>query len=104
MKFEEAFVQYRKGKRIRRNSKEFITILYLKDSCITNEDLFAEDWEVIEEPGKTFDQVFEAFKEGKYIRRKSWINHTILCARWKVSIDEFIHTADLLATDWEIIE
>lgn len=102
MRFEEALIELRKGKKIRRKFKEFITVLYLKDSYITYDDLFAEDWEVIEEPGKTFPEVFESFKDGKRIRRKIWwegqAKGMISTKPGTISID------DLLATDWEICE
>lgn len=97
MKFEEALIELRKGKRIQRKCYPYH---YLDKNCDTLCDILAEDWEVMKEPGKTFPEVFEAFKEGKKIRRKSW-DKTAYCFRDPV--DALTHE-NILSTDWEIIE
>lgn len=105
MKFEEALVELRKGKRIKRKCHR--NYIYKSDPVPSNRYIFImdilndlDDWEVKEEPGKTFPEVFEAFKEGKNIRRKSWKEgHICAC-----HINKYFINEDLLATDWEVIE
>lgn len=76
------------------NSKE----TYFVDININ--DILAEDWVVIDEnPGKSFPEVFEAFKEGKKIIRKQWRVDSI-----DKSSDLPLYADDILATDWEIVE
>lgn len=116
MKFEEALVELRKGKKITCISlpgSEFslsdlweisitlpngISIFSVIDFIIKGE------WFIVEEPGKTFSEVFEAFNEGKKIRRKKWdesFPHSYLDNEYG---DLSIHTDDLIANDWEIME
>ncbi len=104
MKFEEALPDVRKGNKI-----------YVKDWGQDWYDMFNKniikislnqilycDWQILEEPGKTFPEVFESFKDGKRIRRKIWwegqAKGMISTKPGTISID------DLLATDWEICE
>ena len=97
MRFEEALIELRKGKKISLGIWMY-SIESIKDDSAINlsfKELFSEDWEVLEEPGKTFPEVFEAFKDGKHIRRKKWPLEDRMS---KSSRD------DLLATDWEIID
>ena len=100
MKLEDAIIELRKGKRIRLTSSEYI-IFSLTDDLgyvLNAHELISEKWEVVEEPGKTFPEVFEAFKEGARIKRKNWDGF--------INYFEFrnLKSEDLLATDWEIID
>jgi hypothetical protein len=110
MKFEEALIELRKGKRIKRECFPFSigkdepigTYLFLID--ILND---LDDWEVLKEPGKTFPEVFEAFKEGKKIRRKSYkidTHHISLKDTDSETNMTYIKKLELLETDWEIID
>ncbi len=115
MKFEEALVELRKGKKIKRScfldyiSPNHLNPIFIKtqESLLLN-DIFQDDW-MVEEPGKTFDKVFEDFKSGKKIRRKSWLKTGPI----SYSTDDFfistyhgfrLYNEDLLATDWEVID
>lgn len=104
MKFEEAIRELRNGNTIRRKSWPVlgcIQPLLLTSSKVTfdYECLHADDWEVLEEHGKTFPEVFQAFKEGKKIKRKSWISISF------IENDVMsIYGEDLLATDWMLVE
>lgn len=101
MKFEEALQELRKGKPIHRkcNPFHYYSLLSLEKDC----DMLAEDWEIMEEPGKTFPEIFEAFKEGKKVRRRYWVSSINYIE--KSDDDNFtLNAKDLLATDWEIIE
>ena len=104
MKFEEALIYIRQGKKVKlpywtQNHTEMFNenMIY----ATLNEIIYGL-WEIVEEPGKTFDQVFEAFKEGKSIRRKSWPQE------FYISLHRKLHNLDnigeLLASDWEILE
>jgi hypothetical protein len=102
MKFELALTELRKGKTIKLSSSDY-TILNLEENLgyvLHASQLVGDDWEIIEEPGKTFPEVFEAFKEGKKIRRKSW-EKGLSNAK-----DRTLHiwVEDILSTDWEIVE
>lgn len=103
MKFEEALVELKKWKSIKR--KLWINgerIGFMKKSGnfnVSYEELHADDWEVLEEPGKTFPEVFDAFKAGKFIRRKGWLSKRDL-----VNKDSVIYAWEILATDWMVIE
>lgn len=104
MKFEEALVELKKWKSIRR--KLWINgerIGFMKKSGnfnVSYEELHADDWEVLEEPGKTFPEVFEDFKEGKKIKRKHWISCDYLSKDSNICGTS---VEDLLSTDWEVI-
>lgn len=101
MKFEEALAELRKGKKIkRRNHENFVSIRSPIHTAVHLIDILNDlnDWEVMEEPGKTFPEIFEAFKEGKTIRRKSWYPKG-----FTGNNDRYIDTEDLLATDWEVV-
>lgn len=107
MKFEEALVELRKGKKIKLPSwKKYWLELFNENIIkISLEEILSECWEIVEEPGKTFPEVFEAFNKGKKIRRKDWIRdpreHGNLM---KSDGGKKIYIFDLLATDWEIID
>lgn len=96
MKFKEALEELYKGKKI--GCLSFPNTVFDNVNCYKDIDfsyiIFGE-WFIVEEPGKTFPEVFEALKEGNHIRRKKWP----LEDRMSKSSRE-----DLLATDWEIVE
>jgi hypothetical protein len=118
MKFEEALVELRKGKKIREireYGREFIISLDSGNISILSEVRYLDDpykklcarivecdWEVIEESGKTFPELFEEFKEGKKIRRKSWFSSHYIKLHDTNSVDANI--VDLIENDWEVIE
>lgn len=111
MKFEEALQELRKGKKIKCIGKgDFISLETLKNYDLPSFfrcDLVMDgEWEVIEEPGKTFPEVFEAFKEGKYVRRKEWSTDNYLPYKRlnNQTLAFQFHPKDLLAKDWEIID
>ena len=105
MKFEDALRELRNGKKIRRESWKIHGIMHplLPNTklCVDYECFHAEDWEIIEEPGKTFPEVFEAFKEGKLIKRKSWPSEYFCCS--EMNSNHLSHI-DLIATDWMICD
>lgn len=104
MKFEEALPLWKKGKMIRLSTWPLFKFLPMIEICDTfsfsSSCLFSDDWEVLEEPGKTFPEVFEAFKEGKKIRRKKW-GYVVYSQRDQL---DALNHFDILATDWEVIE
>jgi hypothetical protein len=116
MKFEEALVELRKGKKVR--CKDYrLSIKKTLDNYIEFEEyghslshveliniIFSIQWEVVEEPGKTFPEVFEAFKEGKTIKRKEWINDISIFQKDLKNHVDYLLAKDLLATDWQVIE
>lgn len=114
MKFEEALLELRKGKKI--ECVDFqryqIHLSELNEISITFppglsgfsavEFIIKGEWKVVEERGKTFDQVFESFKEGKKIRRKSWDKYHYMKLH---SIEScYCDIVDLIENDWEVIE
>lgn len=103
MKFEEVLIELRKGKIIKRsiwNNHVLSNNINNMNNMLYVEDLLSDDWEVLEEPGKTFYEVFQAFKEGKKIKRKCLSANTYLT---KNDCYYNLNAKDLLATDWEII-
>lgn len=109
MKFEEAIIEYRKGNKIKRNNGMMKQWLYKEiiDSHdlifdISFNDIVAEDWEVLEKTGKTFPEVFEAFKDGQKIRSKRWVNNWYYIQISDTG-DLELDVEDLLANDWEIL-
>lgn len=113
MKFEEALLELRKGKkivsiefpRLEFNLSGLYELSYTVPSGISSfsviETMIKGDWEVLESPGKTFSEVFEAFKEGKSIRRKLWTGGLYVINKEN---NNQVMPNDLLATDWEICE
>lgn len=115
MHFEEAVIELRKGKEISGFFAEICGInkISLKEgnnrikftefpmtlswSELVN-ILFYGEWSVKEEQGKTFYQVLEAFKEGKKIRRKIWVDSFI-----SKESSYFISSEDVRSNDWEVI-
>lgn len=106
MKFEEALIELRKGKRIKRDCWvfPFYDNEENEEHCgveIGIDDILSNDWIVEDKPGKTFPEVFEAFKEGKSIRRKGWANMEYRMNKY-IEGDIFISSKDFLSTDWMI--
>lgn len=104
MKFEEALVELRKGKKIRKVLWLFTQYMDLKNYkqfFFDAEEVLNSEWELYQEPGKSFPEVFEAFKSGKFIKRKEWENKHLFGSEMSS-----IHLSykDVLATDWEIID
>ena len=109
MKFEEALAAFRNGKSIARGTYEdgmHGGINKNSDCELHLIDILAEDWFIWEKPGKSFPEVFYAFKEGKWIRRKSWETDHYLPFK-KINnqtIGISFFPEELLKNDWEVIE
>jgi len=111
MKFEEAIYYFKQGSTIKRHKWPSYDVFYINEKEVTKyalskEDYLADDWEIvpkIEKPGKTFLEVFEAFKEGKKIRRRYW-DECMFFHRDGNPYDIELDEDDLLGTDWEICE
>lgn len=109
MKFEAAILELRKGKKI--TSSEMTLKLHklgelqVHSNIINSHHIMNlvvnDDWEVLEEPGKTFPEVFDAFKKYKKIRRKCWDDNNFMEKEERL-ID--LNENDLLANDWEVID
>lgn len=105
MQFEEALAELRKGKIIYLRHVHKKVELNPDGNFMANfslDDIFYGEWDIKEEPGKTFPEVFEAFKEGKKIKRKAWIHYAFI-RKINDAVDS-LTIADLLATDWIILE
>ena len=91
------------GKMMSREGNPSLTLFPKKydhaESTITTEDLFAEDWVVVQ--SKSFKDVLEDLYAGKTIRRKSWPPD------WGVGkyarYGKIIYL-DLIADDWEVVD
>ena len=89
------------GKMMTREGNRSLTLFPKKydhaESTITTEDLFAEDWMVVQ--SKSFKDVLDDLNAGKTIRRKSWPSD------WGVGkyarYGKIIYL-DLIADDWEV--
>ena len=89
------------GKMMTREGNRSLTLFPKKydhaESTITTEDLFAEDWMVVQ--SKSFKDVLDDLNAGKTIRRKSWPPD------WGVGkyarYGKIIYL-DLIADDWEV--
>ena len=91
------------GKMMSREGNPSLTLFPKKydhaESTITTEDLFAEDWVVVQ--SKSFKDVLDDLNAGKTIRRKSWHPD------WgvgKYSRYGKIIYLDLIADDWETVD
>ena len=91
------------GKMMTREGNRSLTLFPKKydhaESTITTEDLFAEDWMVVQ--SKSFKDVLDDLNAGKTIRRKSWPSD------WgvgKYSRYGKIIYLDLIADDWEVVD
>jgi hypothetical protein len=91
------------GKMMSREGNPSLTLFPKKydhaESTITTEDLFAEDWMVVQ--SKSFKDVLEDLYTGKTIRRKTWPPD------WGVGkyarYGKIIYQ-DLIADDWEVVD
>ena len=91
------------GKMMSREGNPSLTLFPKKydhaESTITTEDLFAEDWVVVQ--SKSFKDVLEDLYAGKTIRRKTWPPD------WGVGkyarYGKIIYL-DLIADDWEVVD
>ena len=99
MKFEEALKEYRNGKKI--DVSESNKVKFLEGKIWELQKLFDLDWVVIEEPGKTFCEVFEDFKKGKKIRRKWWHESSYISKNGGLGI---FSSNDALSNDWEVVD
>jgi len=91
------------GKMMSREGNPSLTLFPKKydhaESTINTEDLFAEDWVVVQ--SKSFKDVLDDLNAGKTIRRKSWPSD------WgvgKYSRYGKIIYLDLIADDWEVVD
>ena len=89
------------GKMMSREGNPSLTLFPKKydhaESTITTEDLFAEDWMVVQ--SKSFKDVLEDLYAGKTIRRKTWPPD---CGVGKYARYGKIIYQDLIADDWEV--
>ena len=91
------------GKMMSRENNPSLTLFPKKydhaESTITTEDLFAEDWVVVQ--SKSFKDVFDDLNAGKTIRRKSW--HPDWGVGKYARYGKIIYL-DLIADDWEVVD
>ena len=91
------------GKMMSREGNPSITLFPKKydhaESTITTEDLFAEDWVVVQ--SKSFKDVLDDLNAGKTIRRKSW--HPDWGVGKYARYGKIIYL-DLIADDWEVVD
>ena len=91
------------GKMMSREGNPSLTLFPKKydhaESTITTEDLFAEDWVVVQ--SKLFKDVLDDLNAGKTIRRKSW--HSDLGVGKYANYGNIIYL-DLIADDWEVVD
>ena len=93
------------GKMMTREGNKSLTLFPKKydhaESTITTEDLFAEDW-IIVQP-KTFKDVLGDLYAGKTIRRKSWALDDWGVGKYANGYGKMTYL-DLIADDWEVID
>ena len=91
------------GKMMTREGNPSLTLFPKKydhaESTITTEDLFAEDWVVVQ--NKLFKDVLDDLNAGKTIRRKSW--HSDWGVGKYARYGKIIYL-DLIADDWEVVD
>ena len=91
------------GKMMSREGNPSLTLFPKKydhaESTITTEDLFAEDWVVVQ--SKSFKDVLDDLNAGKTIRRKSW--HSDWGVGKYARYGKIIYL-DLIADDWEVVD
>ena len=91
------------GKMMSREGNPSLTLFPKKynhaESTITTEDLFAEDWVVVQ--SKLFKDVLDDLNAGKTIRRKSW--HSDWGVGKYANYGNIIYL-DLIADDWEVVD
>jgi hypothetical protein len=92
------------GKMMTREGNRNLTLFPKKynhaESTITTDDLFAEDWMVVQ--NKSFKDVLEDLYAGKTIRRKSW-HPDFGVGKYANGYGKLIYL-DLIADDWEVID
>ena len=92
------------GKMMTREGNRSLTLFPKKydhaESTITTEDLFAEDWMVVQ--SKTFKDVLDDLYAGKTIRRKSW-HPDFGVGKYAANYGKLIYL-DLIADDWEVVD
>ena len=92
------------GKMMTREGNRSLTLFPKKydhaESTITTEDLFAEDWMVVQ--SKTFVEVLDDLYAGKTIRRKSW-HPDFGIGKYAANYGKMIYL-DLIADDWEVVD
>lgn len=92
------------GKMMTREGNRSLTLFPKKynhaESTITTDDLFAEDWIVVQ--SKTFVEVLDDLYAGKTIRRKSW-HPDFGIGKYAANYGKMIYL-DLIADDWEVID
>jgi len=92
------------GKMMTREGNPSLTLFPKKydhaESTITTEDLFAEDWQIVQP--KTFKDVLDDLYAGKTIRRKSWHSDWNV-GKYANTYGKIIYN-DLIADDWEVID
>ena len=93
------------GKMMTREGNRSLTLFPKKydhaESTITTEDLFAEDWMIVQ--SKTFKEVLDDLYAGKTIRRKSWALDDWGVGKYANGYGKLIYL-DLIADDWEVID
>ena len=91
------------GKMVSREGNPSLTLFPKKydyaESTITTEDLFAEDWFIVQ--NKTFQDVLGDLNAGKTVRRKSW--HSDWGVGKYARYGKIIYL-DLIADDWEVVD
>ena len=92
------------GKMMSREGNPSLTLFPKKydhaESTITTEDIFAEDWVVVQ--SKSFKDVLEDLYAGKTIRRKSW-HPDWGVGKYAANYGKLIYL-DLIADDWEVVD
>ena len=92
------------GKMMSREGNPSLTLFPKKydhaESTVTTEDLFAEDWMVVQ--SKSFKDVLEDLYAGKTIRRKSWSPDWGV-GKYAANYGKLIYL-DLIADDWEVVD
>jgi len=92
------------GKMMTREGNRSLTLFPKKydhaESVITTEDLFAEDWVVVQ--SKSFKDVLDDLNAGKTIRRKSW-HPDWGVGKYAANYGKLIYL-DLIADDWEVVD
>jgi len=114
MKFEEAIYYFKQGATIKRHKWPSYDVFYINEKevnkyALSKEDYLADDWIIvdrIEQPGKSFSEVFEDFEKGKKIRRKVWPKNVGISMKMMITKDDYLmaYMKDLLEKDWEVIE
>ena len=92
------------GKMMTREGNRNLTLFPKKydhaESTITTDDLFAEDWMIVQ--SKTFVEVLDDLYAGKTIRRKSW-HPDFGIGKYAANYGKMIYL-DLIADDWEVVD